>query len=714
MADFWLSYKLDWLLVSLLLAAGATIAHVSLRRQPDDQGLPRIAWLGVVFFIVAAGGIAELAQLREVGHIRELVHGLAPTYAAETERLGHARLQLENVRESPEYEQIIAAQLRWLRANSSIADIYTVRRLRDGRIIFIVDSETDYDRDGRFAGPREARTEPGEIFDDADESILMAFNGQTVFDAEPYTDRWGTWVSAYTPLRNADGVVEAVLGVDYDAAEMQCQILWYRLSAVAFVVSIAVIYLTAACFVITHRNNTRKQLVWALHDRLTGLPNRQLVMDRVDRALQRLRRDSTRLFAVLFIDFDRFKVINDSLGHDCGDQLLITLADRLRRALRGEDCVGLLQADNSESVAARLGGDEFVVLLEEVTSPRDAVVVAERIQQLLSEPVTLRGRDVRINASIGITVGHPGYDCATDVIRDADLAMYRAKSQGRAGYAIFDQKMHDEAMGRLTAELDLNNAAVRNELLLHFQPIIDLHGGRVLGCEALLRWRHPTDGLVSPDRFIPLAEETGMIVPIGRWAVREACRAAAEWRRRDPASPLYVSVNLSRRQIESPGIVDDVRQALEESGLPPRLLKLEITESTMMHDSRLSVGVMQSLRKLGVDLYLDDFGTGFSSLSCLQNFPLHTIKLDRSFVREAGDQTRGIAVIDAVIALAHRLQLKVVAEGIETLDQWRLLRSIGCDAGQGYLFSAPLAMETFEAFVLSASDRFAELSRAAA
>jgi EAL domain-containing protein (putative c-di-GMP-specific phosphodiesterase class I) len=205
-----------------------------------------------------------------------------------------------------------------------------------------------------------------------------------------------------------------------------------------------------------------------------------------------------------------------------------------------------------------------------------------------------------------------------------------------------------------------------------------------------------------------------MIVPIGRWAVREACRAAAEWRRRDPASPLYVSVNLSRRQIESPGIVDDVRQALEESGLPPRLLKLEITESTMMHDSRLSVGVMQSLRKLGVDLYLDDFGTGFSSLSCLQNFPLHTIKLDRSFVREAGDQTRGIAVIDAVIALAHRLQLKVVAEGIETLDQWRLLRSIGCDAGQGYLFSAPLAMETFEAFVLSASDRFAELSRAAA
>lgn len=706
--------KLDWLLVSLVLTLGAAIAHVSLRRQRDDQGLPRIAWLGVLFFVVAAGGIAELAQLREVSHIRKLVKGLAPTYAAEIERLGHARLRLDNATDQPEYQQIIAAQQRWLRVNPSVADIYTVRRMPDGRIVFVVDSETDYDHDGQFNGPREARTTPGESFDDADECILMAFNGQTVFDDEPYTDRWGTWVSAYTPLHNADGMVEGVLGVDYDATQMQAQMIWQRASAMALVMSIAVVYLAAACFVITHRNNTRRQLVWALHDRLTGLPNRQLLMDRIDHALQRLRRDPTKRFAVLFIDFDRFKVINDSLGHDCGDQLLIALAGRLRRALRGEDCLAVLQEDRSESLAARLGGDEFVILLEDVSTPRDAAVVAERIQSILGQTVTLRGRDVRTNASIGITLGHAGYRSAGEIIRDADLAMYRAKSQGRAGYAIFDQKMHDEAMNRLTAELDLNNALVRNELLLHFQPIIDLRGGRVLGCESLLRWCHPTEGLVSPNRFISLAEETGLIVPIGKWALREACRAAAEWYRRDPSTPLYVSVNLSRRQIEAPGLVNDVRQTLEESGLPPRLLKLEITESTMMHDAQLAVGVMQALRKLGVDLYLDDFGTGFSSLSCLQNFPLHTIKLDRSFVGDAGDQPRSIAVIEAVVALAHRLHLKIVAEGIETVDQWRLLRSIGCDAGQGYLFSPPMTMEAFEAFVPSATERFAELSRAAA
>lgn len=704
MANLWLTYKLDWLLASTLLVLGAWFAHRSLRRHVDDHGLPRIVWLGAFFFVVASGGIAELAQVREIGQTCDLLEGLAPTYASETQRMGHASITPGNAETNPAYHEIIAAQKRWLRVNPTVADIYTIRREPDGAIRFIVDSETDYDHDGRYEGTRESRTPPGELFADADPSVLMAFNGQTVFDSEPYTDRWGTWVSVYTPLRDASGIVEAVLGVDYEASQLAARIAWYRLSGMAMVLLIAVVYLTAACFVINQRNTTRRQLQWALHDRLTGLPNRQLLLDRVEQALARLRRNPARQFAVLFIDFDRFKVINDSLGHECGDQLLVALSDRLRGAIRGGDCAAVVHAREESALAARLGGDEFVVLLEELSSPRDAAAAAERILELLSRPISLRGREVSIHASIGINLGDTKYENAGEVIRDADLAMYRAKAQGRAGYAIFDETMHAEAMARLTAELDLNNAVRRGEFRLVYQPIVELSSGRVLGCEALIRWKHPVAGEVPPARFIPLAEETGLIVEIGRWAIAEACRTAARWYR-DLPHPVCVSVNLAQRQIATPGLVDDVRRILQETGLPPQLLKLEITESAMVRDAELAIPVMESLRAIGVDLLLDDFGTGFSSLSCLHSFPLRAIKLDRSFAQDADHKPVKQAIVEAVVTLARRMDLRVVAEGIETVEQRQLLRSLGCNFGQGYLFSRPLPADQFESFVTGVGER---------
>ncbi|HET7457678.1 MAG TPA: EAL domain-containing protein [Gemmatimonadaceae bacterium] len=417
----------------------------------------------------------------------------------------------------------------------------------------------------------------------------------------------------------------------------------------------------------------------ALHDPLTGLANRALFRDRVGHALART--DRTRdAVGVLFLDVDDFKTVNDSLGHHAGDQLLVTVAERLLNATRGCDTV------------ARLGGDEFAVLLENVRTLEDAVTVAERIVRSVRAPFTLGGRDGRVTVSVGVAraSGEVGPD---ELLRDADLAMYRAKARGKGCYQVYEPAMHEALMKRLHFEADLR-AAIEGgdcaDFALVYQPIVELASGRATGVEALVRWHHPTRGVVPPLSFIPVAEEAGLIVQLGRWVLREACRQGEEWRRAEGMPDLKVSVNLSGRQLADPGLVDDVADALRASGFPATHLVLEITESVMMKNTAAMLAPLHALRALGVRLGIDDFGTGYSSLAYLRNFPIDVLKIDRAFVEGVVRHGTDAALARTIIALGDTLRLETVAEGIEDDQQRAHLRALGCTLGQGYHFARPL------------------------
>jgi diguanylate cyclase (GGDEF)-like protein len=413
----------------------------------------------------------------------------------------------------------------------------------------------------------------------------------------------------------------------------------------------------------------------AFHDSLTGLPNRTLFTERVAHALARRDRSPTPL-AVLFLDVDDFKTINDSLGHTAGDQVLRIVADRLRRCLRPSDTV------------ARLGGDEFGILVDDMADAGDALVAAERILAALSEPAFLEGREVSIRASLGITLDAHGHRAET-LLRNADLAMYMAKRRGKSRYQVFEAGMHAEMVERLELTAALTRAIEQRQFILEYQPIVNLGSGAIEGVEALVRWRHPTRGLLSPADFIPLAEETGLIVPMG-WAIlREACARAARWHG-SAGLPLAVSVNLSPKQLTDPQLVAGVRATLEESGLDPGALILEITEDVLMHEVETTMRTMRELKALGVHLAIDDFGTGYSSLSYLERFPVDMLKIAKTFVDGLGNGTERSTLVEAVIRLGEALGLRTVAEGIETAEQLDRLRGLRCEQGQGYLFARPL------------------------
>jgi diguanylate cyclase (GGDEF)-like protein len=434
----------------------------------------------------------------------------------------------------------------------------------------------------------------------------------------------------------------------------------------------------------------------ALVDRLTGLPNRELLNDRLHQLLQLSKRDPAHKFAVLFLDFDRFKVINDSLGHNVGDQLLIAISDRLREETRGTDTVAFV------GTAARLGGDEFVVILDQLREHHDAARVAERLLDVLGQPYTLGAHTIHSTASIGVTTSALGYTAPEDMIRDADTAMYRAKAEGRARYMLFDQKMHEAVVGRLTLENDLRQSIARNQLVLHYQPIVSLSDGVPVGFEALVRWQHPERGLVSPLQFISLAEEIGFIVPLGYWVLDTACQQLANWRKRRPEfADVGVSVNLSRKQLSAPDLISRVELALSQSGIEASALKLEITESAVMENYELSIQVLGKIRALGIELHMDDFGTGYSSLSCLHRLPITGLKIDRSFVEDVQIRKDAASLIKAVVQLAHDMGIKVVAEGLELPAQVTFLQALHCDLGQGFRFARPLTAAAAEEYLIS-------------
>jgi diguanylate cyclase (GGDEF)-like protein/PAS domain S-box-containing protein len=441
---------------------------------------------------------------------------------------------------------------------------------------------------------------------------------------------------------------------------------------------------------ITDRKQAEEKLLHdALHDELTGLPNRALFMDRLRQSMERSRREPERMTVVLFLDLDRFKLVNDSLGHLVGDELLIQIADSLAAVLRPADTI------------ARVGGDEFAILLEGSRDVNDAVRVADRIHERLAEPINLGGHEVFITASIGIAVHTPEYERPEDLLRDADTAMYRAKASGRACHVVFNRVMHRFVMARLQLETDLRRAVDRGQLRIHYQAFVELASGEVAGFEALLRWHHPRRGLLPPDEFLSVAEETGLIVPMGRFVLLEGCRQIREMQRKHPErGSLKLSVNLSNKQFFQADLFDQIQEALTTSGLAPSCLGLEITEGVIIRHADSAASRFSRLKSMGVQLYLDDFGKGYSSLNYLHRFPMDLLKIDRSFTSRIEEAEGNLAIVRAIVTLAHQLGMEVVAEGIQTAEQRARLRALGCEYGQGYFISEPVAADAAEALLV--------------
>ncbi|MES1204844.1 MAG: EAL domain-containing protein [Pseudomonadota bacterium] len=499
-----------------------------------------------------------------------------------------------------------------------------------------------------------------QAFRDEQEIIRTGEPLVNVEEKETKPDGEVRWVSTTKmPLRDTDGNVVGTFGVSRD---------------------------------ITQRKEFEEQLEQqAFFDSLTQLPNRALFMNRLRHLFQRARRASGGLlFAVLYVDVDRFKGINDGLGHQAGDELLKDVARRLERCVRPSDTL------------ARMGGDEFTALLEDIRSEVDATRVADRINKELAEPFSLQGQEVFATVSVGIALSSSRYERPEDMLRDADTAMYRAKSNGRSRHQVFDIGMHQRAVSLLLLETDLRRAIERRELQAYYQPIVDLGTQTLRGFEALARWKHPTRGLIMPDVFIPIAEETGLIGAIGDWMLSEACGQMRAWQEKYLRTPpLRISVNVSTRQLAQANVPDQVQRILHETGLDPRSLTLEITESALMQNLTTSAAVIQRLHEMEIRLHIDDFGTGYSSLSYLHNFPIHTLKVDKSFVSRMEDAPNQGEIVRAIVSLAQNLGMEVTAEGVETRAQAETLQGLNCTNAQGFLFSRPVPADEAERIIVS-------------
>ncbi len=445
-------------------------------------------------------------------------------------------------------------------------------------------------------------------------------------------------------------------------------------------ISLSILRSLAAMIRKSTTNFFEKQLYRALHDPLTGLANRNFFYERLEKLMARKRQDNSYAYAVLYLDVDRFNVVNDSLGHAEGDKLLIALSQRITACLLPED------------FPARFGGDEFAILLEDTDNIREkAIRISKHIHDVLMSPFQIDGQEVFITVSIGIVPGLAKYLSPSDVLRDADIAMYRAKNQGRGGYEVYDETLHDRKVSLLMLETDLRGALDRGEIILNFQPIVSLKSQGIVGFESLARWRHPKRGLVSPEVFIPIAEETGLILSIGEWVLRESCRQIRRWIDKT-GRQLFISVNVSGKQFMQPDFLSIVRQALDQSGLEGACLKLEMTESVLIGNVDELTEILKQIRDMGIRIAIDDFGTGYSSLSYLNKFPIDWVKIDRSFVRQMKGHDKK-DMISTIVSMAHLMNMEMVAEGIETARHVEHLTEYGCEYGQGYYFSVPLSVE---------------------
>jgi diguanylate cyclase (GGDEF)-like protein len=450
------------------------------------------------------------------------------------------------------------------------------------------------------------------------------------------------------------------------------------------------------------RKNSEKKLIHNVcHDSLTGMPNRVFFIDHLRNSFLKSQKNTNYLFAVLFLDLDRFKIVNDSLGHLVGDKLLISAANRLKSCLRDDDTL------------ARLGGDEFVILLKDINRLDDAIEIASRIQDAIAAPFNFDELEVFTSLSIGIALSDPKYQNPEDILRDADTAMYRAKElgkEGKARYAVFNEEMHRSAVKLMHLENDLRRAIERKEFNLYYQPIVCLKSGLLLGFEALIRWEHPKRGLLSPNEFIPIAEENGLIIPIGYWVISQACYQLGQWQKQYENYRLIVSVNLSSKQFLQIDLADRILGILQKNKLSPRHLKLEITETTLMTNAESALSLFTQLKNLGIEISMDDFGTGYSSLSYLHKFPVNTLKIDQSFISNLEHGNENAKIISTILALSESLGFKAIAEGIETKQQLNVLLDLQCKYGQGYFFCEPLDKNNIEEMFL-ALDYYFDISK---
>ncbi len=445
---------------------------------------------------------------------------------------------------------------------------------------------------------------------------------------------------------------------------------------------------------IIKRRQIEQQLIHdSLHDRLTGLPNRTLLIERIEFAIQHAKRHPDYLFALLFIDLDRFKIINDSLGHLMGDRLLITVAKLLQESLRDNDLV------------ARLGGDEFVILLDGIHQLQDAIQISTRIQELLASPFDFEDRAVFTTASMGIVLSSTNYDNSEDLLRDADIAMYRAKKKGKDCYEVFDRAMYLEALNFVELENNLRLALQRGELILHYQPIVSLSGSQLVGLEALIRWQHPQRGLISPNEFIPIAEDTGLIVPIGEWLIAEACQQLKIWQQKFAFIPeietLKISINVASQQFQQPQFIQKLDEILLATGLNGSYLQLEITESVLVEPGGTIQNILAQIKKRNIKLSIDDFGTGYSCLSYLSCLPIDNLKIDRSFIKHLNCDAENFEIVRTILTLAKTLGIDAISEGIETTEQLTQLKNLGCQFGQGYLFAEPSDVQEIESMLVN-------------
>lgn len=477
------------------------------------------------------------------------------------------------------------------------------------------------------------------------------------------------------------------LAVEYRIRHRDGQLRWMACRGLAVHEGGRPVRLAGSHSDITERRHAEQRLRHeALHDSLTGLANRALFAERLRQSLARFKRNDDLTFAVLYLDLDRFKAVNDSLGHLAGDELLIGVAQRLASCVRASDAVAKLDKGD----LARLGGDEFVVLLEGLRSEADALRVADRLIAAVSEPFHIGSTSIVVGASIGVALARHDYQGADALLRDADIALYQAKSRGKGRYEVFNRDMHTTAVTRWRLENDLRQAVERGELRLAYQPIACTRTGRVDELEALLRWDHPQWGAIGPSEFIPVAEETGLIVPVGAWVMREACEQLARWDEELGHTQLSMAINVSARQLAEPGFFDLVSLVLRDTGIAPRRLRLEITETALLDRGEATTRLMARLRELDLRLHLDDFGVGYSSLCYLHQLPVQALKIDRSFVAALGTHPSSTSIIQAIVALGHALEMQVIAEGVETSEQLDLVYGLGCDAAQGYYFSPPM------------------------
>lgn len=528
--------------------------------------------------------------------------------------------------------------------------------------------------------------------DDADsilQQTLAAALQSTPF-TNPYTFSYAENADCVTQETDANAHKLKPIPITYRMRHKSGNYIWFETLTTPIIDDQGeVVQLQTTSRDITERILAQERLRYeALHDALTGLPNRHLLMERLEYAIHRSKRLENYHFAILFLDLDRFKVINDSLGHLTGDQVLIAIGKKLQSLLRESD------------LAVRMGGDEFVILLDEIKGINDAVRATERILAKLNLPLMIEGREIYITTSIGIVFGSKDYLEAAHILRDADIAMYRAKHEGKARYEIFDPEMHKEALKRLHLENDLRQGIEREEFILYYQPIIELATNQLVGFEALVRWQHPTEGLKSPVEFIAVAEETGLITSLDYWVLRTACQQLAGWQTMFPnISTLKISVNLSAQDLRRYDLLEVVDCVLAETKLSPKCLTLEITESMLIEDVKATINLLRQFKKRGLEISIDDFGTGYSSLSYLHRLPVDNLKVDRSFVNQMQETRRNYQIVETIATLSNHLELNTIAEGIETVEQLELLQKLGYKFGQGYLFYKPLSQDDAEALL---------------